>query len=340
MNGTMHRRKEGVSAKMAQKCILNKFPTEKNMLPQRKKVVCCILLVFVFLASQRQFLLPFNHVQFDSCESIDGVPEETEMSIPHIAILTNESSEMSLQESFGYLNYPESQWSQLKKIHRAQAMRQQGLKSKKGHIYFQNNWEPTLSCLFEQRIGNMGDGGKWVCDAYRLAQAETCNVVSIGNNNEWSFERAIHRLNPRCKIFTFDHTTNGCNRPWFVSFHKIGLGVQDVFSNRGGQGPILSLSSMMKAVGLENATTDLLKIDCEGCEKLVWPTFFNAFFRQILIELHGVDWDVDAFFQAMQANGYVIFHKEPNTLGCYGNCIEYAFLKLDWTTPRSHRLLS
>ena len=34
--------------------------------------------------------------------------------------------------------------------------------------FFQNNWEPIVHCEFERRVGNVGDGGKWVCDIDRF----------------------------------------------------------------------------------------------------------------------------------------------------------------------------
>jgi hypothetical protein len=222
--------------------------------------------------------------------------------------------------------YSDEQWLRLRKFHAARMLRQHGNKSKEGHIY-QSNWEPTFSCAFEDRIGKIGVGGKWVCDAYRIAESKVCNVVSVGRNDDWSFEKAMHKLNPRCKIFTFDHTTDGRGCPSFVSFFKIGLGVQDADVDSRGRGPIMSLSKMLKVAGLRNSTVDVFKIDCEGCEWSVWPAFPQAFLGQILIELHGSS-DADPFFEAMAANGYVIFHKEPNTIGCKGRCIEYGFLKL------------
>ena len=107
-----------------------------------------------------------------------------------------------------------------------------------------------------------------------------------------------------------------------MSFHKIGLGASD-------SGPLLTVASALRKVGLENKTIDLFKIDCEGCERTVFPGFLKPFLRQILIEVHNANWGVNAFFEAMTSAGYVIFHKEPNTYGCAGNCIEYGFLKMD-----------
>jgi hypothetical protein len=75
---------------------------------------------------------------------------------------------------------------------------------------------------------------------------------------------------------------------------------------------------------------DLFKIDCERCEWSVYPQFFAVPFRQLQIELHdtGVDFVANPFFAALAQHGYTIFHKEPNTLGCGGGCIEYSLLKL------------
>ncbi len=36
--------------------------------------------------------------------------------------------------------------------------------------WWQDNYEPNFSCAFEERLGRAGDGGKWVCDPYRIAE--------------------------------------------------------------------------------------------------------------------------------------------------------------------------
>ena len=229
---------------------------------------------------------------------------------------------LASKASYGFLEYSDSQWGKMVSVHRAQSQRQHGNTATDGKTFFQYNWEPTLSCAFEQRIGRKGDGGKWVCDAYKIAEADECNVVSIGSNNDWSFEEAVHQLNPRCKIFTFDHTVEGVGCPSYVTFHKIGIGDRD-------SGPFLTVGSALRKVGLENKMIDLFKIDCEGCEKRIFPGLLKPFLRQILIEVHSANWGVNGFFEAMTEAGYVIFHKEPNTWGSGGECAEYSFLKMD-----------
>tara|TARA_B110000858_G_scaffold48757_1_gene56195 strand:- start:269 stop:604 length:336 start_codon:yes stop_codon:yes gene_type:complete len=39
--------------------------------------------------------------------------------------------------------------------------------------------------------------------------------------------------------------------------------------------------------------------------------------------------DAHELLSAMRVNNFVVFHKEPNTYGCSGDCIEYAWIKLN-----------
>ncbi|CAF5157758.1 unnamed protein product, partial [Rotaria sp. Silwood1] len=56
------------------------------------------------------------------------------------------------------------------------------------HIFFLSNWEPNFHCSHASRIGNMGDGGKWVCDLYRLKSRRDCLIYSAGSHGTFSFE--------------------------------------------------------------------------------------------------------------------------------------------------------
>ena len=72
----------------------------------------------------------------------------------------------------------------------------------------------------------MGDGPKWVCDPYRITEKNDCLVYSIGSNNEFSFEEAVHaEIGYKCEIHTFDHTVgaNPSNKPSYVTFHSWGI---------------------------------------------------------------------------------------------------------------------
>ena len=64
-----------------------------------------------------------------------------------------------------------------------------------GPAWFQNFWEPCVSCGNERRIGQRGDGGKWVCVDNSLAGT---GIISVGSNNEFSFEQV--RAQPSSEI--------------------------------------------------------------------------------------------------------------------------------------------
>ena len=230
----------------------------------------------------------------------------------------------SASESYGFMHYSEQDWQRFHDVHRNQSQKQRGGNHEHGNVFYQQNYEPTWSCPFERRIGKAGDGGKWVCDAYRIAELQECLVISIGSSNEWSFEVEVHNLNPRCEIFTFDHTIVPTNTPAFVHFNRVGLDTKNTSATA-------TLAGLLERIHRVGRVVDLFKIDCEGCEWNTFPQFFEGFLRQVLIELHGVGpaFRAHSFFEAMAAHGYVIFHKEPNTLGCGGECIEYSFIKLN-----------
>jgi hypothetical protein len=252
------------------------------------------------------------------------------VAIPHSNSRLQTAVSMSLPqpEAFSFVDYSPEHWKLKKSIYKRQSLKQHSGKHSNGRSYFQYNWEPEFTCDFEERIGAMGDGGKWVCNAYKIAKAENCSVLSIGSLNDYGFETAMHNLNSRCKIHTFDHTVTPTGTPPYVNFHRYGLGSES-------SGNILTMKDVIDMAGFQGKVIDVLKIDCEGCEFNVYKEFSSSgFIRQILMEIHFQNREsTDALLQAMHDHGYIIFHKEPNTYGCSGDCIEYAFLKTNFTDP-------
>jgi hypothetical protein len=198
--------------------------------------------------------------------------------------------------------------------------------SKSGRMFFQSHWEPSWKCPFEERIGNIGDGGKWVCDPFTIKEkGSDCQIISIGSNNDFSFEESIHELNPFCKIYVFDHTVSKPTPPPYVQFFSFGLGPQNNF-------PIITLDTAIRIaqINTENKI-DIFKIDCEGCEYDVYSQFIskNFILAQILIEIHWRDSrSANNLIRFLTDHNYAIFHKEPNIAGCGGDCVEFGFLKL------------
>lgn len=67
-----------------------------------------------------------------------------------------------------------------------------------GNVFFQLHYEPTFSCVLEERIGPIMDGGKWVCDPPALQRIDDrqrqqgqdrCLVYSVGSDKDTLFER-------------------------------------------------------------------------------------------------------------------------------------------------------
>ena len=57
------------------------------------------------------------------------------------------------------------------------------------------DWFPaSWPCPHElERVGVIGDGGKWVCGAERLVQVPNCVIYSFGVEQQSSFEAAFLR---------------------------------------------------------------------------------------------------------------------------------------------------
>jgi len=192
--------------------------------------------------------------------------------------------------------------------------------------FYQNHYEPDFVCQHERRVGNLHDGGKWICDPHRITKQKECLVYSIGSNNDFSFEEYVQTdIGAHCEIHTFDfgNFAEGAKKAG-VQYHQYGVGLDDPPRFK-------SIKTIVKELGHEGRIIDIFKIDCEGCE---WETFAELFdadivIRQIQVELHkakNMTQKTPKFFDLTYKNGYVITHKEPNI--AYGNAIEYALLKL------------
>lgn len=224
--------------------------------------------------------------------------------------------------------------------------------------WWQTNYEPNFSCQFERRIGkNMnGDGPKWVCDPHRITRMAKerkakdpnhpgCVVYSVGSNGDFNFEVGVQRtIGPGvCEFHIFDMGDYAAKVPdelQRVNFHQWGLKKQD---DKPGEGRFKGLADTVKELGHENLDViDIFKIDCEKCE---WETYKDwtapgiPSLQQILVELHNAPPTVIDFFNSLEEEGYVRFHKEPNIQFNDGSCEEYALLKLDkeFFEPRKER---
>jgi hypothetical protein len=244
--------------------------------------------------------------------------------------------QLAFQESAEYFDdMRESDWQLIKARIKGTPNCAHGCEPQEPATWYQNNWEPALSCQHERRIGLWGDGGKWVCDPHRILRKPTksCLVYSVGSNNEFSFEQSVLKeISPDCEIHTFDPTIGNSpsNLPTHgkISFHPWGMADKD-------NGSYKTLDSIVDELGHTGKEIDIFKIDCEGCELETFRTWFegSTLIRQIQLELHKGTEDTlppptQELMLYLQRKGYVIFHKEPNIQFSGGACLEYGFLRL------------
>lgn len=170
----------------------------------------------------------------------------------------------------------------------------------------------TYSCPHDiQRVGRLGDGGKWVCgmslyearpapatSRIQSAKADKETVIySFGVNDESTFEAEMLARIPSAQIYAFDFSVDGFG-PQIASkyasrahFSKVGLGPRD---EEQAFVKFFTLQSLME----QNKHTyiDILKIDIEGGEYEALDSFMDAFVKeeklpvgQVMIELHLID---------------------------------------------------
>lgn len=181
--------------------------------------------------------------------------------------------------------------------------------------YIQSFWHPGAphgaSCGLMSRLGEGGDGGKFVCDPDAIVRAgPSCLVVSIGSNGDPSFERAVYDLNPECTIHTYDHTLNPLKRSrLLVSMPSTNLpaicvdgrcppklpgGMPRAWSNPeqtrwkkanatwGDAQRVLTLfeepfeATQQQLRRYTGRTVHVLKMDCDGCEFKALPRWLNG----------------------------------------------------------------
>lgn len=114
---------------------------------------------------------------------------------------------------------------------------------------------PVYDCPYElERIGAIGDGGKWVCGLSQIANKPDCVIYSFGLDWDSSFEAELLDRTDHCEVWGFDYIANGFGKkvPWTqrhrTHFSRVGLGMSD--SHEPNDEPKLwTLKSLMEANG-------------------------------------------------------------------------------------------
>jgi len=181
----------------------------------------------------------------------------------------------------------------------------------------------TWTCPHDfQRVGRLGDGGKWVCgmsiyESVPAPKFPTIEVVesrekalipadaglviySFGINAESSFEAEMLERVPSARIWGYDFSVDGwgaqipTNQRHRTFFKKVGLGKED---KHDASPPFYTLPTLMRTNG--HSYIDILKIDVEGSEFDALDTLMDAFdniksasgknvipIGQVMIEIH------------------------------------------------------
>ncbi|CAF4216164.1 unnamed protein product, partial [Rotaria sordida] len=229
--------------------------------------------------------------------------------------------QLSMKESDNWFCELDSDWKRRKRLHHIQDKRNRFSDARP--LFFQDNWEPTIQCEFERRLGKNGDGGKWVCDIHRFGPMNTTNILvySLGSNGDFSFERAIKGLFSKAEIHTFDLGVYKCPENVCI-FHQVRLGSGKNDSSK-------SLQIVMNDLGSEfNFFEELFQFSNNNQNDL-------PYIRQILFEIHLGRAGTEApsrrthkLFELFRSNHYAIFHKEANLYSAQ-NVFEYALLRLN-----------
>ena len=177
--------------------------------------------------------------------------------------------------------------------------------------YFQSHWHPGSDadgqCCTMLRYGNAGDGGKMLCDSDLSETSNLPVLVSVGSNNEFSFEIAMHKRYPQMETHVFDGTVASPRNPPFITYHNTNLDSTTVHA-------------------LRRFETYILKIDCEGCEYDVFKYIDTQNILQILVEVHGDKRSMTELDKLMRSlhTTHSVFYAEPNIEYSDGNCIEFS----------------
>jgi hypothetical protein len=243
------------------------------------------------------------------------------------------------------LKSAEKEWKQ-KKIAREASEKTYGVPGTSEHNGWLNGmmiWDymyPTFDCPYLlQRLGRVGDGGKWVCGLKQVSERPKCLIYSFGVNTEVSFEKEVLSRANNCRIRMFDPTIQIERVPLSLedyggraNFTELGLAGSD-------RGKVRTLKTLMAMHG--DNFIDILKVDIEGAEILSLARAVSDFpeslpFGQIQVEVHAPAFEgleagglnFTSWRNMLEGMGLRVFHTEPNLTGKSKLYVEFAMLNI------------
>lgn len=211
-------------------------------------------------------------------------------------------------------------------------------------VYLLAGMEPSYVCQTQERYGKLGDGGKVLCDSFRVLSND-CMVYSYGSRLDCSFELDLQRHYPSCTVHVFDPSPSVASRynnshcASSTTFHSFGLGgykTEKVIENRTV--PLRTLSKARAALKHSSFQLSVLKMDIEGDEfDAIQEMCDSQSLRNIsilLLEVHTRDLHGSRvqkmeqflqFFTNVEQSGFILYHKELNWIHGQANA-EFSFI--------------
>lgn len=187
------------------------------------------------------------------------------------------------------------------------------------HVFPYDYFVATFGCPFSiQRLGALGDGGKWTCGIERYEKSP-CVLYSFGIAGEASFEIEMMQKTS-CEVFAFDASVSEVAGVPEELKSRINFSQQ--FAGRENKANYTTLGAAMAKNGHKHV--DIIKMDIEMNEFSVLDQVIAEFgnnnlpFSQLLIEIHvniidGVGFTrLYDFFTKLENAGLRPFRNEIN----------------------------
>lgn len=309
--------------------------------------------VLILLALAKQF-----HSALPTTRDLIGLPAK-------------DHTQTSASKTLDDLHLAEELWQQ--SVHDRTTMLAQGFsadpdKAIQDFISPYNVWDlfrPTFFCPFDlERVGKLGDGGKWVCGMSRyealspgpsseVSPETTMVVYSFGVEHDSSFEAAL-LARTNAEIWGFDYSVSAWAEEVPESsrahFEKAAIAGS---TDREQEPPRLAVADIMAENG--HRFVDVMKMDIESAEFGALRALMDATEQQagdvmgtktlpvgqLLVELHltskeGVPRtvrDLVDFFERLERLGMRPVWNEHNWIGDVGSghprFIEYTFINVE-----------
>lgn len=206
---------------------------------------------------------------------------------------------------------------------------------------------PSFNCPHElERVGALGDGGKWACGMSRLEHKRDCIIYTFGMNYETSFEAEILERTRHCQVWGYDYRSNsfGSHIKNNYRSHFFSWSLANTDSHESHDQPKLYTLKTLLQLNNHNFI-DVLKIDIEGWEfetlaQIVQPYISSGEplpFGQLIVELHTWDKKFNEFllwWEMLEQAGLRPFMNEVNLVyqnynrGKDIDLVEYSFINI------------